>query len=113
METTNLIGLEDTVSSVFLIDQKIDALKTQIKELEKRKKSSEDFLKERLKDADIGILEGWSVEYKRTPCHSLNQARLKEEEPDIYKRFTEESIRRRFTIKKTKEEEPSDFFFEG
>ncbi len=112
METTNLIGLEDTVSNVYLIDQKIAALKAQIKELEKRKKSSEDFLKDRLKDADIGILEGWSVEYKRTPCHSLNQRRLKEEEPEIYKRFIEESTRRKFTIKKTKEESDG-FFFEG
>lgn len=113
METTNLIGLEDTVSNVYLIDQKIAALKDQIKELEKRKKGAEELLKDRLKDADIGILEGWSVEYKRTSCHSLNQARLKEEEPEVYKRFVEESTRRRFTIKKTREEPTNDFFFEG
>ena len=112
METTNLIGLEDTVSNVYEIDQKITALKAQIKELEKRKEGSEKLLKERLKDADIGILEGWQVEYKRSVCRSLNQARLKEEAPDIYKRFTEESTRRRFTIKRTREE-TDNFFFEG
>lgn len=112
METTNLIGLEDTISNVFEIDQKISALKAQIKELEKQKKGSEEFLKECLKEADIGISEGWQVEYKRSTCHSLNQARLKEEAPDIYKQFTEENTRRRFAIKKTKEE-TDDFFFEG
>lgn len=110
METTNLIGLEDTVSNVYEIDRKIDALKAQIKELEKRKKASEELLKKRLEKADIGVLEGWQVEYKRSTCHTLNQKRLKEEKPEIYKQFMEESVRRRFAVKKT-QEEPNDFFF--
>lgn len=77
-------------------------LKAEIKPLEDEKSAIEQTLKEALGTASVGEYGLYKVSYKNSVSTRLDTKKLKEEQPDIYAAYANESTSRRFlfTVKK-------------
>ncbi len=79
--------------------------KEQIKALEEVTKGTENALKAALGEATRGILQDYAITWTPTKTNRIDTARLKAEQPDIYKQYLKETESRRFAIKKIKRKE--------
>lgn len=111
--TTSMIGYESLAEEWDELEAQISVLKAQLKTLERRQEIIEQGFKDRLEDADIGVMNGWEALYKRTTQSRLNTKKLKAELPDLYEQYTEAKPFRRFELKRTAMPKPveSEFNF--
>lgn len=79
----------------------IDAINKQTKELEKQKRGYENQLKAILGENERGVTDGYEVSWKPQQSKRIDTKRLKEEQPEIYRRYVKESKSRPFKIKNT------------
>lgn len=78
----------------------IESLDSEIKSLTEQKKKYENEVKLQLEDAAEGLTEQYKVSFKTIISNRVDSKRLKEEVPNIYKKYTKESKSRRFSFKK-------------
>ncbi|MEB7449914.1 YqaJ viral recombinase family protein [Staphylococcus chromogenes] len=79
----------------------IDAINKQTKELEKQKRGYENQLKAILGENERGVTDGYEVSWKPQQSKRIDTKRLKEEQPEIYRKYIKESKSRPFKIKNT------------
>lgn len=70
-----------------------------IDRMEKEKKKIEQDLKLYLGEAEMAANERYRVSWKSIQSNRMDEKRLKEEKPDIYKEYLKPSVSRRLTIK--------------
>lgn len=96
---------QDDGSAVMLDEQSntlieaIESIKTEEKQLEKQRKEYENQLKMTLGEAAEGHSNRFRVSYKTIFSNRFDSKRLKDENPDLYKKYCKESPSRRLTIK--------------
>ncbi|UPW82357.1 YqaJ viral recombinase family protein [Lysinibacillus sp. Ag94] len=96
---------QDDGSAVMLDEQSntlieaIESIKTEEKQLEKQRKEYENQLKMTLGEAAEGHSNRFKVSYKTIFSNRFDSKRLKDENPDLYKKYCKESPSRRLTIK--------------
>lgn len=78
----------------------LDAIKAEISLLETQKKEYENQLKSKLKNATEGHSVRHKVTLKSIVSNRIDSKKLKAEVPDIYEKFTKQSISRRLNIMK-------------
>ena len=88
------LGFEykDKLKKYFELKEQKEALEYQIKEIENQVKND-------LKDAELGIVPGYSITWKNISSNRLDSKKLKSEYPEIYKEVLKEIKSRRFSIK--------------
>lgn len=74
-------------------------IKAQIAALDEQKTKIENELKEEVKDAEIGLIGEYAVNWKGVTSNRVDTKALKEKFPDVYKVCVKESVSRRFEIK--------------
>lgn len=79
----------------------IDAINKQTKELEQKKRGYENQLKAILGENERGVTDGYEVSWKPQQSKRIDTKRLKEEQPEIYRKYVKESKSRPFKIKNT------------
>ncbi|EAD9485836.1 hypothetical protein ALZ26_14430 [Listeria monocytogenes] len=77
-------------------------LERDIKLLETRKKEIDNNIKNDLKEAETGITDDFKITWNPVTTSRLDDKRLKEEHPDIYKKFQKETSYRKFVVKENK-----------
>src|SRR5690606_10066554 len=77
----------------------IESLKAEKKQIEEQIKAYENQLKMTLKDASVGVTNRFKITYKAVTQNRIDSKRLKEEMPEIYEKYTKQSVSRRLTIK--------------
>lgn len=93
---------DKTVDLSFSFKEKLDnyfELKQNIKQLQEMAKKTENEIKNELKDAEIGFVDGYEVSWKPVVSNRLDTKRLKKEKPEIYEQFVKQSKSRRFNVK--------------
>lgn len=96
---------QDDGSAIMLDEQSntlieaIESIKTEEKQLEKQRKEYENQLKMTLGEAAEGHSNRFKVSYKTIFSNRFDSKRLKDENPDLYKKYCKESPSRRLTIK--------------
>ena len=70
-----------------------------IKKLTKEKNEIEQKIKVYMGNAESAENENFRVYWKNIESNTLDTARLKEEMPDVYKKYSKISLSRRFTVK--------------
>ncbi|MGY5239171.1 YqaJ viral recombinase family nuclease [Clostridium tertium] len=95
---SNELEIELESNALELINKR-EVLKENIKLLEIDVAECENKLKDLLKDNEIGVVEDKKVIWKNYKRTSLNSKALKEEEPEIYKKYLHETKYRKFEIK--------------
>lgn len=83
--------------------KELQELKLTAKELDLKIKGIENNIKLELGEAERGILQGYTVNWKAIKSNRVDSKALKEKYPYIYKEVCKESISRRFEIKEDKE----------
>lgn len=78
---------------------RIEELKADIKSLEEEQKYNENQLKDLLKDNEIGMVQDRKIIWKNQIRTSLDSKRLKEEQPDLFAKYSKTSSYRKFEIK--------------
>lgn len=73
-------------------------LSKQIKELEEKRGKYGNKLRHFLQEKTLGIAENIKVSWKEQKTNRLNSTKLKEEMPDTYKRYTEETTSRVLSV---------------
>ena len=76
--------------------QKINA---RIKKLQEQKREIENAIKNELKDAETGFVQGYEVNWKSVTSNRLDTRRLRKEKPEIYDEYVKQSTYRRFNVK--------------
>ena len=91
------LGFEykDKLKKFFELKEQKEALEYQIKEIENQVKND-------LKDAELGIVPGYSISWKNISSNRLDSKKLKAEYPEVYKEVSKEIKSRRFLIKEDK-----------
>ena len=91
------LGFEykDKLKKFFELKEQKEALEYQIKEIENQVKND-------LKDAELGIVPGYSISWKNISSNRLDSKKLKSEYPEVYKEVSKEIKSRRFLIKEDK-----------
>ena len=91
------LGFEykDKLKKYFELKEQKEALEYQIKEIENQVKND-------LKDAELGIVPGYSISWKNISSNRLDSKKLKSEYPEVYKEVSKEIKSRRFLIKEDK-----------
>lgn len=79
--------------------ENIEMLKNEIKRLELEKKVSENKLKEKLGENEIGIIGDRKVIWKTVSRTSVDSKKLKEEKPEIYDQYLKTTSYRKFDIR--------------
>lgn len=74
-------------------------LKEQIKELEQKQKALENSLKLEIGDNEAGYIDNFLVNWKGYSRTSIDSKKLKEEQPEIYDKYSKKSKYRKFEIK--------------
>lgn len=87
-----------------LLVQELETLENQADELEKEIELRKNKLKEHLGDAEVGATENYWVFWKNFDSKRFSQKKFKEERPDDYAKYSEETHTRRFRYKKMNEE---------
>ncbi|EPG1395603.1 hypothetical protein E1Q89_002819, partial [Listeria monocytogenes] len=77
-------------------------LERDIKLLETRKKEIDNNIKNDLKEAETGITDDFKITWNPVTTSRVDDKRLKEEHPDIYKKFQKETSYRKFVVKENK-----------
>ncbi|MFJ6210561.1 YqaJ viral recombinase family protein [Lysinibacillus sp. NPDC092081] len=96
---------QDDGSAIMLDEQSntlieaIESIKVEEKQLEKQRKEYENQLKMTLGEAAEGHSNRFKVSYKTIFSNRFDSKRLKDENPDLYKKYCKESPSRRLTIK--------------
>ena len=85
------------------IAEQLVAVQKQIKELEKMEEDLEFKIKQELKDAEVGLLGKYKVSWKTVTSERLDTTKLKQDDPELYKKYSVVSSSRRFSIKELKE----------
>ncbi|MHB9144674.1 MAG: YqaJ viral recombinase family nuclease [Symbiobacteriia bacterium] len=80
LEAVALFGSEAKISAF----QELDA---EVKRLEKQRDAIKQELQLALGDAEIGAAHGYAVEWRNQERQTLDMARLKAEDPDLYQRY--------------------------
>lgn len=111
LTTTNLTGFESLASDWSQVNSEIKELKEKLKILERQKAIIEDGFKEKMEDADLGVMTGWEARWKRASQKRLNQTKLKAEQPELYNSYCEDKPFRRFEIVQTALEKEPEFRF--
>lgn len=75
------------------------SLKDSIKSLEEQMKEIENQIKNEIKDAEIGFVQNFQVEWKSISSSRVDSKKLKEKFPNIYEQVIKPSSYRRFGIK--------------
>jgi len=75
------------------------ALKDTIKEMEEEIRLIENTIKNRLGEAERGILGNYLVKWKTIASNRIDSKELKGRYPEIYKEVSKEALSRRFEIK--------------
>lgn len=78
--------------------EKIEEIKAQIKRLEMDLNKHQNIVKELMQDAETGFTTEYKVTWKQQTICRVDTARLKEEQPDIYKKYTKETTFRKFNV---------------
>lgn len=73
--------------------------KEQIEELETNLNECENKLKEMLQNSEIGMTDNYKVTWKSISSNRIDSKALKNDYPDIYKKYSKESSYRKFSIK--------------
>lgn len=91
------LGFEykDKLKNYFELKEQKEALEYQIKEIENQVKND-------LKDAELGIVPGYSISWKSISSNRPDSKKLKSEYPEVYKEVLKEIKSRRFSIKEDK-----------
>lgn len=91
------LGFEykDKLKNYFELKEQKESLEYQIKEIENQ-------VKHDLKDAELGIVPGYSISWKNVSSNRVDSKKLKSEYPEVYKEVLKESKSRRFSIKEDK-----------
>ncbi|MFV9511827.1 YqaJ viral recombinase family protein [Tepidibacillus sp. LV47] len=79
--------------------EEYQSLKEIIEQLEKKKKAIENKLKNELKDAELGHVGNYEIEWKPRVSNRVDTKLLKEKFPNIYKQVIKTSTARYFSIK--------------
>lgn len=95
-ESTSIIDLKDRL-------ERRDTLKEMIDTLSKEKDQIEQEVKLRLSEAVIGDVDGFKVTYKSQCKTGIDTKRLKDEMPEVYRKYQKESVSRVLRITKKKE----------
>lgn len=99
----------DPTAEVFLTTEyedkikELQKLKDNAKELDTKIKEIENNIKLELGEAERGILQGYTVNWKSIKSNRVDSKTLKIKYPEVYKDVCKESISRRFEIKGDKE----------
>ena len=83
--------------------QVLENCKERVKELSERQQEIENQIKLEMSKSEKAICGDWKVSWKTSVSKRLDTKKLKEEQKDIYEKYTKESSSRRFLVKKTKE----------
>ncbi|HHB1882718.1 YqaJ viral recombinase family protein [Bacillus cereus group sp. MYBK245-2] len=86
-------------NEVELLIEARDQVDKEIKALEEQKAEYENKIKAKLGSNEIGKTENYKVSWKTQISNRIDSKRLKEEQPELYKRYTKESKSRKFTVK--------------
>lgn len=106
-EFLNKLYPDDNGETIMLSEEEdklIDALehvKAEMKDLEALKKRYENELKMKLEDSTFGVTSLYEVSYKSQVRNTIDSKRLREEMPDIAKKYMKSSQSRPLKIKKT------------
>ena len=76
-----------------------EELVRQIKELEREQNQIEQEIKLYMKDCETAFSEAYRITWKSVKTVRLDNARIKEERPEIYRDFSNVTMSRRFTVK--------------
>ncbi|EOR20408.1 hypothetical protein A500_17275 [Clostridium sartagoforme AAU1] len=95
---SNELEIELESDALELINKR-GILKDEIKSLEAEVAECENKLKDLLKDNEVGVIEDRKVIWKSYTRTSLNSKSFKEEEPELYKKYSKVSNYRKFEIK--------------
>ncbi|WP_332649731.1 YqaJ viral recombinase family nuclease [Lysinibacillus sp. 54212] len=90
------IMLDEQMNTVI---EAIESLKAEEKQLESQRKEYENQLKLTLEDAAEGHSNRFKVIYKTITSNRIDSKRLKAEQPEVYKKYCNESLSRRLSIK--------------
>lgn len=99
---------QDDGSAIMLDEQSnklieaIESIKIEEKQLEKQRKEYENQLKMTLGEAAEGHSNRFKVSYKTIFSNRFDSKRLKDENPDLYKKYCKESLSRRLLIQEAK-----------
>jgi len=74
-------------------------LKEQIKTLQEIARQTENELKNELKDAEIGIVKNYQVNWKPVTQNRVDTKVLKEKYPNIYQEVLKNTTYRKFSVK--------------
>lgn len=107
-EKISITGMENHAEKYLEIEARIKELKNQVKVLERQQKPHKEALQMVMENADIGTMNGFEVDYKRSITNRLNQQKLKEDYPDVFSDCYEESTTRRMVVKRTSLDEPEE-----
>lgn len=89
------ITLDEQMNAVI---EAIESLKAEEKQLKTQREHYENQLKMTLADAKEGHSNRFKVTYKTIKSNRIDSKRLKAEQPDIYKKYCNESLSRRLSI---------------
>ncbi|MFD1206676.1 YqaJ viral recombinase family protein [Sporosarcina contaminans] len=81
-----------------LIDA-LDAINVELKTIETQKKEYENQLKDMMKDNEKGYIGERQIIWKSYVTNRFDSKRFKEEEPDLYERYVNQTRARRFSVK--------------
>lgn len=115
LETKSLIGQEGIAREWASITAQIKALEEQIKILKRQKEPIERHFMDSMGSADVGVMNGFSVEWKKYETKRFDTKRFKEEHANLYEEYMSANPASRFTIKATamapavEEDESFDF----
>ena len=79
------------------------AVTEHIKQLENIKAQYENEFKETMKDATVGLCDGYKVTWKPTPTTRFDSKKFKEDDPETYDKYCKTTESRRFAVRKVKE----------
>lgn len=79
--------------------EKYLSLKKQIKELEQETRTLENSLKLEIGDNEAGYIDNFLINWKSYSKTSIDSKKLKEEQPEIYNKYSKKSKYRKFEIK--------------
>ena len=83
---------------VLVVCEEDEKVSQQLKQLETAKNAAANQLKSYLKDAEVGRVGDYKITWKQVYKNSLDQKRLKEEQPDIYEGYIVQNSYRRLSV---------------
>ena len=80
--------------------ESLEGMKKDAKGLERQIEEQENFLRQKLGDAEIGLARGWKVRWSNSAVRRFDADAFKKENADLYEKFRKETVTRRFLVKK-------------